>query len=236
LPWGSKSLRRRAVPARFEVRCLLGYEQRGVFCRGAGSRPQCRLPSEGRQRQASSQVFPPGGNGCTNPTISFSGAGVDLRARDLGRERAGTSGQNFSVQCLNLPRNAFCVFNPPRLAVLPANVTGRVALGIATRAPTNASERKRQDWQGTVLLVCRVLALPLASRRPKCPTYRLLLLAAVLVGFAGGLSNCAGSLGSTSSTGTQRTVAPGRRYAAGELCGDRLSQRQQRGTQLHVGR
>jgi hypothetical protein len=44
----------------------------------------------------------------------------------------GTSAQNFSFQCVNLPTNAFCVFNPPQLAVLPANVTGNVALGIAT--------------------------------------------------------------------------------------------------------
>ena len=114
----------------------------------------------------------------------------------------GTSGQNFSFQCANLPANAFCVFNPPQLAVLPANVTGNVALGIATGAPTAASQRKRQDWKGTVLLVCGVLALPLISRRRKCPAYRMLLLAAAFVGFAGGLSSCAGSGGSTSSTGT----------------------------------
>ncbi len=118
------------------------------------------------------------------------------------------AGQNFSFQCANLPTNAFCVFNPPQLAVPPANVTGNVALGIATGAPTTASQRKSQDWQRTVLLVCGVLALPLASRRRKCAAYRMSLLAVVLVGLAGGLSSCAGS-GGTTGTGGQSHLGGG---------------------------
>jgi hypothetical protein len=115
---------------------------------------------------------------------------------------AGTSGGIFSFQCANLPANAICVFNPAQLGALPANVTGNVALGIATGAPTAASQRNNRQWRGTALLVCGVLALPLGLRKRKSLRGGLFLLGVVLVGLVGGLSSCAGSGGSSGSGGT----------------------------------
>jgi hypothetical protein len=112
---------------------------------------------------------------------------------------SGASLGNFSFQCANLPANAFCVFNPAQLGVLPANVTGNVTLGIATGAPE--AQSKSRQWRGVAILLCGVLALPLASRKRKSPRRGLLLLATTLVAFVGGLSSCAGSGGSTGSSG-----------------------------------
>ena len=161
-------------------------------------------------------------NGGNPVTLQLAGIGFDFQFTVTGNSTASVAqgqtatytlalttlggstanaGQNFSFQCANLPANALCVFNPAQLAVLPANVTGNVTLGIATGAPTAASLGNRQGWRGTALLVCGLLVLPLAARKRKSSWHKLCFLAAVLVGLVGGLSSCAASGGSTGTSG-----------------------------------
>ena len=112
----------------------------------------------------------------------------------------GSSGGKFSLACTNLPANALCLFNPPQLSVLPANVTGDVSLGISTGAPTVA--QTKMTHRGMVLLVCGVLALPFGWRR-RSTKLRLWLWLAIFAGLAG-VTSCAGS-GGGSTTGQQHT-------------------------------
>jgi hypothetical protein len=107
----------------------------------------------------------------------------------------GGSGSNFNFQCANLPANSFCVFNPPQLAVPPANVAGNVSLGIGTGAPTVALAREKHGRGGVALLVCGMLGLPLIAKRRKL-WLRLLLPTLMLAGASVGVSSCAASGGS----------------------------------------
>jgi hypothetical protein len=161
-------------------------------------------------------------NGGNPVSLQLEGIGFDFRLAVLGSGSAsvvqgqpasytfalttlggstGGSGAIFSLQCGNLPANAFCVFNPPQLGVQPANVTGNVVLGIATGAPGSTAQQRMQQGRGALLLACALLALPLAYTRRKSSMRRLLLLPVMLVGLAAGLTSCAGSGGSTGSGG-----------------------------------
>jgi len=107
----------------------------------------------------------------------------------------GASGGEFSFQCTNLPANALCVFNPAQLAVLPTNVTGNVAMGIATGGPVATSQVRRNDWQGKALLFCAFMVLPLCWRR-RGFRLQILLFFVLSIGLASCMSSCASSGGS----------------------------------------
>jgi hypothetical protein len=107
----------------------------------------------------------------------------------------GATGGEFSFQCANLPANALCVFNPAQLGVLPTNVTGNVAMGIATGGPTVVSQDGSHNWHGKVLLLCGVLALPLSWRRWRS-CLQILLLLILLIGSVSCMSSCTSSSGS----------------------------------------
>ena len=108
----------------------------------------------------------------------------------------GSASGAVNFQCVKTPTNALCLFNPPQLAGLPANVAGNVRLGIATGAPTNASlmqQRGGPGWRGTAMLACGLAALPFMwRRRLRISMLCAMMLAGVLCGIAG----CAGSGGS----------------------------------------
>jgi hypothetical protein len=162
-------------------------------------------------------------NGGNPVTLQLVGIGFDFRMAIAGSNSASVvqgqtadytlalttlggsivaSGSKFSFQCDNLPANAVCIFNPTQLIVPASNVTGNVALGISTGAPSTTSRNTNRSWQNTTLMVCAVVVLPLSWCRRKFSRYRCWLFAVVLVALAGGLSSCAGSGGSTGSTGS----------------------------------
>ena len=107
----------------------------------------------------------------------------------------GASGANFSFQCGTLPANAFCVFNPAQLGVLPTHVTGNVTLGIATGARSVASRGGVRAWNRQVLYVCGVLAIPLGWWRRRS-RLKIGLLFVVSIGLVSGAGSCASSGGS----------------------------------------
>ena len=161
-------------------------------------------------------------NGSNPVTLQLEGIGFDFRLVIAGSNSAtvlqgqtanytlaltalgGTtavSGSKFSFQCDNLPTNAICVFNPAQLTVPAANVTGNVALGISTGAPSTIGQNTRQGWRGAALLVCAVMLLPLRRRGHKWSGYGVLVFTVALTVLVSGLSSCAGSGGSTGSSG-----------------------------------
>ena len=134
----------------------------------------------------------------------------------------------FDLSCSGLPANALCVFNPPQLAALPANVSGDVTVGLGSGGPTasaaltdgerrsGAGPRLVSHRGGVLLVVGGVLPLLLwrRRRRDRRASYRLarksgrsrtgigislLLLGVAGVGLVAGVSSCAGA----SSSGGQ---------------------------------
>jgi len=169
-------------------------------------------------------------NGVNPVTLQLDGIGFDFQLALLGANSIsvvqgqtanytlalttlggppGASGANFSFACGNLPANALCVFNPTQLPVPATNITGNVALGISTGAPSAALlHRSNQlhglhgtQWRGTALMIAALLLLPMSSRTRNLARRQFLLLAIVLAGFVMGVASCAGSGGATGSGG-----------------------------------
>ena len=158
------------------------------------------------------------GNGGSPARLQLAGVGFDFQLTLVGASSAnvtqgqtayytlalttlGGSGGTFNFACGTLPTEALCVFNPAQLAVLPANVTGNVVLGISTGAPTVASREKVSGSDQRALLLCGVVLFPLLWRRRK--NWReIWLLFALIAGLVSGMSSCTSSGGSSGSGGS----------------------------------
>ena len=166
-------------------------------------------------------------NGVNSVSLQLDGIGFDFQLAVLGTNSIsvvqgqtanytlalttlggpqGASGANVSFACGNLPANSLCVFNPTQLPVPATNITGNVALGISTGAPSAASLGRSKpwhsiQWRSAAMMIAALLLLPVASRTRNLARRQFLLLAIVLAGFAIGLTSCVGSGGATGSGG-----------------------------------
>ena len=101
----------------------------------------------------------------------------------------GSTGTKFNLQCGSLPANASCTFNPTQPSVPANGVSGSVVLGITTGAPAEALVRNLNMSQKGLLLGGLVV-LPFVVSLRKLRLQKLLVVALLLGGLAGGLSSC----------------------------------------------
>jgi hypothetical protein len=102
------------------------------------------------------------------------------------------SGGTFTFACGSLPANALCLFNPATEAL--NGVTGNVTVEISTTKATAQLEYP-PAWR-VLPLACGLILLPFGWRRRK-----MLLLAALFLVLAGGVTSCTSSGGGSGGSG-----------------------------------
>jgi hypothetical protein len=102
------------------------------------------------------------------------------------------SGGTFTFACGSLPANALCLFNPATEAL--NGVTGNVTVEISTTKATAQLEYP-PAWR-VLPLACGLILLPFGLRRRK-----MLLLAALFLVLAGGVTSCTSSGGGSGGSG-----------------------------------
>jgi hypothetical protein len=141
----------------------------------------------------------------TGAFVSLSGTGFDFALAPSGSSsQTVANGQTadykllitpllggqgvFTFSCSTLPPSAACTFNPASEGI-PANATGNVTVEIATGLTTiTAQSSPALSWPA-LPLACGLVLIPFAlSRRRKA-----LLLVALLMILAGGVSSCTSS-------------------------------------------
>jgi hypothetical protein len=150
----------------------------------------------------------------TGTNVPLSGMGFDFSITPSGSStQTITSGQTadytlvitplkgsqgvFSFQCSGLPANAACTFNPVSTSV-PANTTGNVLVEIDTGVTTTTAKSTPPLTWPALPLACGLALIPFARMRRR----KALLLIALLMIFAGGMSSCTSSGILSSGTGT----------------------------------
>jgi hypothetical protein len=94
----------------------------------------------------------------------------------------------FTFQCGSLPTNSVCSFNPAS-ETIPAGVTGNVEVQIATGLTTASVHSSPPLVWHALPLACGLLLAPFALARRR----KALLLVALLMILAGGVSSCTSS-------------------------------------------
>jgi hypothetical protein len=94
----------------------------------------------------------------------------------------------FTFACSSLPPYAACAFNPASVGV-PANTTGNLAVQIATGLTTASVHSSPPLGWPALPLACGLVLAPFALRRQR----KALLLVALLMILAGGVSSCTSS-------------------------------------------
>ena len=135
-------------------------------------------------------------NGQTaNYTLSICGVeGCSSSTPGLGTQ------SGFTFQCGSLPPYSACSFNPASVTI-PLGVTGNVVVQIATGLTTTSANSSPPLAWPALPLACGLALMPFASiaraRRRKA-----LLLVALLMILAGGVTSCTSSGVISSGTGT----------------------------------
>ena len=106
----------------------------------------------------------------------------------------------FTLQSGTLPANALCVFNPGSVIQISAGATGSAMAQISTGKSGSAVRSNGPAKWRVLPLACGLVLLPLAWRRRR----KVLLMAALLSVFAGGVSSCTSS-GDSGGTGKQES-------------------------------
>jgi hypothetical protein len=91
----------------------------------------------------------------------------------------------FSFQCGTLPPNSACTFNPASEGI-SANMTGSVVVQIATGLTTASLHSSAPLTWPALPLACGMVLVPFALRRGR----KVLLLVALLMILAGGITSC----------------------------------------------
>ncbi len=136
----------------------------------------------------------------------------------LGVTPVSNASAPVSLQCVKVPTNALCVFNPPQLTGLPANGIANVRLGItAGSASTSTASLGSRPGSGLQAILGAIAGGVLAGgigvlairmrRRLRIPG--LLLMAAAGAVLMAGVGGCAGAGGSASLTRIGGGTPPG---------------------------
>ncbi len=159
-------------------------------------------------------------------TVPLSGTGFDFSAATAGAgSQTVASGQTanyavtltplggiagaFTFQCSALPTYAACLFNPATNNVA-ANATGTETVQITTSQATGLVAPTRPwGWQGTVVLACGLLLVPVATKKRRRRLAFVVLLLLAIAGVSSCSSSGGGGGGTPTPTPTSHTVSPG---------------------------